>query len=62
MLSSVSLVAPSSPCRGPTLMQSIGGLPSFQKDKTEDYGGIEFQALLIEGGAKLELAKVLFPK
>jgi hypothetical protein len=37
-------------------------LSSFQKDKTDDYGGIEFQALLTEEGAKLELATALFAK
>src|SRR5215213_6452965 len=55
MLLNVSLAGPYSPSRGPTLMQSIGGLPSVQNDKS--YSGLEFQALLTESGAELKLTK-----
>ena len=39
---------------GPMAMQNIGGLPSVRND--ENHNGIEFWALLTQGGAKFGLA------
>jgi hypothetical protein len=44
--------------RGPTLMQSIGGLPSVQKCENEVGGTIKFHALITAGGIELQLAKI----
>lgn len=43
--------------RGPTLMQSIGGLPSVQNDK--NCSRIEFRAYLTESNVGLELTRQL---
>jgi hypothetical protein len=50
----VSLSGPPSG-RGPTLMQSVGGLPSIRND--ENQNRIVFRAILTQDGSKLQLAK-----